>query len=95
MEAISPESDNAALETKNQNLLEEVDRLKLQLEDTQSMLEQYQTRLEKMVERMVEYRELWMNLCRENELLKREVPSDADYPCYSQCRPEERSSPYR
>lgn len=101
MEALSPESNVAALEdkvaaleAKNQHLHEEVDQLSLQLEDVGIALEQYQSRVEWLAEKMVEYRDLWKNECRENELLKREVPSDADYPCYSQSRPEEGSSPY-
>jgi vacuolar-type H+-ATPase catalytic subunit A/Vma1 len=94
MKAISPESSNAALVGENQNLLKEVERLKLQLEEVERELEQYKIRVENISEVMVDYRERWMNACRENELLMREVPSDADYPCYSQVRPEERSSPY-
>jgi predicted nucleic acid-binding Zn-ribbon protein len=94
MKAISPESSNATLVAKNQNLLEEVERLKLQLEEAERELKQYKIRVEKMSEKMVDYRELWMNARRENELLMREIPSDADYPCYSQVRPEEGSSPY-
>ena len=58
------------------------------------MLEQYKISVEKMAERIVEYRTLWMNACRENELLKREIPSDADCPCFSQVRPDDRSSSY-
>jgi restriction endonuclease S subunit len=94
MKAISPESNDAELEAKNKNLLEEVAALKFQVEVAQRALEEYQTRVEDLTERMVEYRELWKNLRRENELLKREVPSDGDYPCYSQSRPEDGSSPY-
>jgi hypothetical protein len=94
MEVNLPESNNSATEARNQSLLEEVEGLKLQLEDAKNALEQNQTRLEGMAEMMVHYRELWKNTSRENELLRREVPSDADYPCYSQTRPEERSSPF-
>lgn len=82
------------MEAKNQNLLEEVEHLKLQLEDAQRVIEQYQTRVEWVAEKMDEYSELWKNVSKENELLMREVPSDVDYPCYSQSRPEEGSSPY-
>ena len=82
MEAILPESSNTAMEARNENHLEEVERLKLQLEEAKAALEQYQTRVESMAEMMVDYRELWKNACRENELLKRELPSDAEYPCF-------------
>jgi hypothetical protein len=92
-EAISPESSNAAL--VNQNLLQEVEHLKLQLEEAKRELEQYRDKIRVETEKMVDYRELWMNERRENELLKRELPSDADYPCFSQIRPGEGSSPYR
>ena len=94
MEVNLPESKDSAMEARNQILLEEVESLKLQLENVKIALEQNQTRFDGMAEMMAHYRGLWMNACRENELLKREVPSDADCPCYSQTRPEDRSSPF-
>ena len=78
----------------NKNYLQEIEDLKVQLEEVQRELEQYKNRVETLAESMADYRVLWMTVCRENELLKRELPSDADYPCYSQARYEEGSSPY-
>jgi len=68
----------------NQDYLQDIEDLKVQLEEVQRELEQYKNRVESLADSMADYRERWMTACQENELLKRELPSDVDYPCFSQ-----------